>query len=125
MQFDLNYHDGIFEVTTSGDATLQGFADFAKAILEHEGWEPGGLILVNHTDLNAAPLTVSDIQSIAKLTESRMGQLGEAKFANLVGRDLEYGMTRMWQVFVEPTIWPASEKLFRDRNDAVTWLKKV
>ena len=34
MQFNLNYHDAIFEVTTSGDAILQGYYDFTKAVLE-------------------------------------------------------------------------------------------
>ena len=124
VQFNLNYHDAIFEVTTSGDAILQGYYDFTKAVLEHEEWKPGGLILLNHTELNTGPLTVNDVQAIAIISGQYSEQLGTAKVAIVVDRDLDYGMTRMWQVFVEShTNSYASAKIFRNRDEAVTWLK--
>ena len=124
MQFNLNYHDAIFEVTTSGDAILQGYYDFTKAVLEHEEWKPGGLILLNHTELNTGPLTIDDVQSIAIISGQYSEQLGTAKVAIVVDRDLDYGMTRMWQVFVEnQTISYASAKIFRNRDEAWAWLK--
>jgi hypothetical protein len=122
MQFSARYHDGIFEVTTSGDANLQGFSDFVKVIFEHEEWKPGGRILCDHTELNAGPLTVDDVQDIANISRKYKAQFGNAKVATLVSRDLEYGMARMWEVFVESEVWDASEELFRDRDNAVAWL---
>ena len=124
MQFNLNYHDAIFEVTTSGDAILQGYYDFTKAVLEHEEWKPGGLILLNHTELNTGPLTIDDVQAIAIISGQYSEQLGTARVAIVVARDLDYGMTRMWQVFVEnQTISYASAKIFRNRDEAWAWLK--
>ena len=125
MQFNLYYNDGLFEVTTVGDATLQGFNDFVKAIFEHEEWKPGGRILLDHTKLNTAPLTVEEVRAIANIATKYNEQFGKAKLALVVDRDLEYGMARMWQVFVETEVWYASEKLFRDRDEAVAWLKIV
>ena len=126
MQFNLNYHDGIFEVTTSGDAVAQVFNDFAKALFEHEEWKPGEVILLNHSELNAGTLTNDDIRAIASISGLYCEQFGEAKVACLVGRELEYGMARMWQTFVDiKVVWSASEKLFMDRDEAVTWLKSV
>ena len=124
MQFNLNYHDAVFEVTTSGDAILQGYYDFTKAVLEHDEWKPGGLILLDHTKLNTGPLTVDDVQAIAIISGQYSEQLGTAKVAIVVDRDLDYGMTRMWQVLVEnQTISYASAKIFRNRDEAWAWLK--
>ena len=124
MQFNLNYHDAIFEVTTSGDAILQGYYDFTEALLEHEEWKPGGLILLNHTELNTGPLTIDDVQAIAIISKQYSEQLGTAKVAILVDRDLDYGMTRMWQALVEShTTSYDSVEIFRNRNEAVAWLK--
>jgi len=124
VQFNLNYHDAIFEVTTSGDAILQGYYDFTEAVLEHEEWKPGGLILLNHTILNTGPLTIDDIQAIANIPGQYSVQLGTAKVAIVVDRDLDYGMTRMWQALVESYITlHDSVKIFRNRDEAVAWLK--
>ena len=124
MQFNLNYHDAVFEVTTSGDAILQGYYDFTKAVLEHDEWKPGGLILLDHTKLNTGPLTVDDVQAIAIISGQYSEQLGTARVAIVVARDLDYGMTRMWQVFVEnQTNSYASAKIFRNRDEAWAWLK--
>ena len=126
MQFILNYHDGIFEVTTSGDAILQGYYDYTEAVLEHEEWKPGGLILLNHTELNTGPLTIDDVQAIANIAGKYSEQLGTAKVAIVVDRDLDYGMTRMWQVLVERhTSSYDSAKIFRNRDEALAWLKSL
>ena len=124
MQFSLKYHDGIFEVTTSGDATVQGYKDFAKAVLEHEKWKPGGLALLNHTALNTGTLTINEVEEIVNISKQNSEHIGEAKLAILASRDLDYGMTRMWQILIEMRgTWHATEKLFRDRDEAFEWLK--
>ena len=124
MQFNLNYHNAIFEVTTSGDAILQGYYDFTKAIIEHKEWKPGGLILLNHTELNTGPLTIDNVQAISDISVKYSEQLGTAKVAIVVDRDLDYGMTRMWQGMVERhTTSFDSVKIFRNRDEALAWLK--
>ena len=124
VHFNLNYHDAIFEVTTSGDAILQGYYDFTTAVLEHEKWKPGGLMLLNHTELNTGPLTVDNVQAIADISKQYSEQLGKAKVALVVDRDLDYGMTRMWQVLVgSDTTSHDSVKIFRNRDEAAAWLK--
>jgi len=43
------------------------------------------------------------------------------KCAILVARDLEYGMVRMWGVFVEGK-WDVTVNLFKSRDEAIVWL---
>ena len=124
MEFTLKHLDGIFEVTTSGDANLQGYVDIVKAIAEHEEWKPGGLVLFNNTKLNTGPLTMDDVKAIAGVSRQYMEQTGTAKLAIVVGRPLDYGMTQMWEYLVKMNFdWEASEKSFWNRKDAIAWLK--
>jgi hypothetical protein len=125
MQFKEHYHDGIFEITTFGEATLQGLKDLVKAICEDEKWQPGGRILIDHTELNGEPLTVKDIYALAKMVGNYKEQFWMSKIAFLVGRDLEYNLLRMWQTFVATEDWYVSHELFRDRDEAIAWLKNA
>jgi hypothetical protein len=124
MQFSLQYHQdqGIFEVKTNGEAEVERFCDFMKAIVDHEKWKPGSPVLVDNTKLNAAPLTIDGVKTIANFCEQHRAQFGHAKCALLASRDLEFGLTRMWQVFVSVDVWDVSEKLFKSRDEALAWL---
>jgi Txe/YoeB family toxin of Txe-Axe toxin-antitoxin module len=76
MKYDVQYNDGIFEIKTSADANLEGFKCFWKKLVNHDKWKPSSRILADHTELNAAPLTVEDIKNIADeaLKGDRSGQ---------------------------------------------------
>jgi len=50
-------------------------------------------------------------------------QLGKTKLALLVARDLEFGLAKMWQVFVDEK-WDVISRVFRSRDEAITWLKR-
>ena len=124
MKFDLKDHGDILEVTTSGDATLQGYRDFTKALVDHEAWKPGGRLLLNHMKLNSAPLTMDDVEAIGRLSGKYKEQLGSAKVAVVTGQEVDSGLARAWQSMVEIyESWYASEQIFRSRQDAIAWLK--
>lgn len=61
MDYNVQYHHGLFEIKTSGDANLEGFKGFWGKLINHEKWTPGSRILADHTELNSAPLTVENI----------------------------------------------------------------
>ena len=122
MKSEVRYVDEFFELTTHGDADLGGQEELFDLLLGHEKWNLGAAYLVDHSELNAGPLTVAEVRGIAKMCEKRRAELGRARCAILVGRELEYGMTRMWEVFVDGK-WDVTEKLFRSRDEAISWLK--
>ena len=124
MKYEVHYHDGFFEIKDYGDAEAVRFRELVDLLLAHEKWKPGTAILVNHSELNAGPLTVSDIYYMAgSFVRSRV-QLGQARMAILVARELEYGMARMRMGFVEGK-WDVIENVFRSRDEAISWLKDV
>jgi hypothetical protein len=121
VEFNIQYHDGLFEVKTSGDAEFEKFRDILETLVTHEKWKPGTSFLINHTELNAATLTKDDMLNIARLNGQYSAKLGQAKCAHLLARDLEFGLARMWESFVENE-WDVTEKLFKSRDEAIIWL---
>ncbi len=122
MKSEVHYNDEFFEVTTHGDAAPVGFEEYLDVMLGHEKWKPGAAFLEDSSDLKADRLTVADVRKIADIFVKRRAQLGRARMPILVFRELEYGMVRMWEVFVEGE-WDVTEKLFRSRDEALSWLK--
>ncbi len=123
MKYEMLFFDDFLEVRTSGDAELQCFKDFIHDFLKHNHWHPGGAILINHSELNAATLTNDELQEMANFTKPLQSQIGQAKIALLVARDLEYGIGRMWQAFASEGRESVS-KIFRSRDEAISWLKE-
>ena len=121
MKYEINEHDDFVEVITSGDADLATFRDFLSDVLSLEAWVPGTPLLTNHTELNSGPLTVDDINRIASLAGNARVALGPLRLASLVSRDLEFGLARMWEVYVEEK-WDGATAVFRSRDDAISWL---
>ena len=124
MRYEILCFDDFIEVRTSGEAELKVFKDMTLAILAHEHWHIGGAILINHSELNTAPLTADELREIASFNKQFNSQIGLAKIAILVARDLEFGIGRMWQVFASEGRASTTE-LFRSRDEAIAWLKEA
>ena len=123
MEYKILQHDGFVEVLTVGDAEPSVFQEFVQEVLRLDKWNPGTPILTNHTELNAGPLTISEVHELANIAATFRAELGRCRMASLVGRDLEFGLARMWEVFVEDR-WDGETHVFRERADAVDWLLK-
>ena len=123
IEYELHYRDGFFEIETHGGAEAWKFGEFLARMLADERWKPGTPFLTNHTDLDAGSLTVNEVRQIAAYCIDSRANFGHARCAVVVGRDLEFGLSRMWGVFVEGE-WDVAAGVFRSRDEAVAWLKE-
>jgi hypothetical protein len=123
MEHAITWRGGYVEAKTRGDATFDGLAAMIAGILSHEEWQPGGAILVDHSELNSGPLTLAQIRSLAAMAAQGREKVGQARIAHAVSRDLEFGLVRMWESFVSNQ-WDARVMCFRSRDEAVAWLKQ-
>ena len=121
MEFSIEYRDSHMVVKTSGDGDVESFKKMHSAVLDNDNWVPGTPVLIDHTAFNVGPLTVDNIRAIAMDVVMRAEQLGQARCAFLVSRDLEYGMVRMWMAFVEYKLLATAE-VFRSKDEAIAWL---
>lgn len=121
MDYRIELGDGFLVCTTSGTAAVVDFRRMLDELLAHPEWTPGTSMLHDHSVLDAGPLTVSEIKRIAELCAERSDKIGSGKCAIVVGRDLEFGLARMWAVYVEGR-WDAEASVFRSKDEAQDWL---
>ena len=121
MDFTLRYSGGLIEIKISGAANPMMYSDALDALFIQDKWKPGTPILLDETEMDASLLTVNDVRTIAEICIRRSTEFGPARCAIFVSRDLEYGMNRMWMVFVEGK-WEVVVDLFRSRDEAIAWL---
>ena len=121
MEYEIHQRSGFVEVVTHGDGDVEVFQELLNEALRHPDWKPGTPILIDHSDLNAGPLTIDGMKRLADMIHAARGELGSSCMAILVPEDLEYGLGRMWQVYVEDK-WNGTCEIFRSREDAVGWL---
>jgi hypothetical protein len=124
MKYALTVHGHLFEVVTSGNAEAATFRTCLEEVFRHERWRRGMPYLFDHSDLDSGPLTVNDVRGIADACLDFREEFGSSRLALLLRRDLEFGLARMWGVFMEGR-WDATVGIFRSRDDAVKWLRET
>ena len=123
MGLDYRIEDcgGYFLGTTSGDIEVERFSDLLDAIFKHENWGSGTPYIIDHSDLNAGLVTADGVRRIAQMARDRRSKYGVTKSAIVAPRDLEYGLSRMWLVFVNDEE-DVSTRIFRAREEAIAWV---
>lgn len=121
MEFSISFSNGIFELETSGEATLLGYVELFDTLLAHEHWQPGSLVLSEELGLDTTAVETKDIVAIANACGAKRKEIGAAKFAILVPPGLVYGINRMWEAYVEDR-WDAETHVFSNRDEAMAWL---
>jgi len=121
MDFKITRQSGFFEMRLAGDIDPDKYPEVFETLFAHEEWQPGGLLLVDESDLRADELTIAGLQTIAMICTSRRSEFGTAKLSMYVSRDLEFGLNRMWHVFIDGG-WDVEGNVFRTRDEALAWL---
>jgi hypothetical protein len=121
MEYEIHQTSKFVEVVTHGDGEATVFQELLSEVFALKDWKPGTPILIDHSDFNAGPLTVGEMSALADMIDSVRVELGSLRMAILVAGDLEFGLGRMWEVFVEDK-WDGASEVFRSREDAMRWL---
>ena len=121
MDYRIEDCGGYFLGTTSGDIEVERFSDVLDAIFTHDNWESGTPYIIDHSDLDAGLVTVEGVRRIALMARDRRSKYGVTKSAIVAPRDLEYGLSRMWLVFVGDEE-DVNTRIFRNREEAITWV---
>jgi hypothetical protein len=108
-------------VSRVSEGRKRGIKEFLGPMLAHEKWKTGTSFLVDHSELNLGHLTVAEVRDIADVSVRPRAELGRARCATVAPRNVQYGLVRMWEVFVEGR-WDVIHQAFRSRDEAVSWL---
>ena len=121
MEYEIHQRKGFVEVVTHGDGDVEVFQRIMNEAFSHPDWKPGVSILIDHSNFNAEPLTVDGMKTLAGMVSAARVELASSRMAIVVPGDLQYGLGRMWQVYIEDK-WDGASEVFRSREDALGWL---
>ncbi|MCP4162902.1 MAG: hypothetical protein GY760_22810 [Deltaproteobacteria bacterium] len=117
----MKFNKWFFDVVISGDFIPNEYEGFFFNMLNDKNWKPGTPVLIDETNFLSKKLSIEEIKEIANQCVRLRHKFGPAKCAIFVSRDLEFGVNRMGEVFVENE-WDVVLEFFRSREDAIEWL---
>ena len=107
-------------VTTSGDATVSGWARLHDG-LRADPRVQGLPLLIDYTALDATFLTTGDVRLIGESVAALDKDLHPPRRAVVVAGGFEFGLTRMCHQQLDADL-EARIRVFRSREDALAWL---
>ncbi|MBT3192785.1 MAG: hypothetical protein HN341_09550 [Verrucomicrobia bacterium] len=121
MDSKVEFLNGVFICTSSGEADAPAVADVIDEMLSHPEWKPGMPRCYDISDLDAGSLTVNDIRLISGFAAKYRQQTGAGRIAIVAGGDLVYGLSRMLSIHISELVGGEPE-VFRSRDEALVWL---
>jgi len=118
LEYGITSKQGFFELRIAGDIDPGTYPEMFSALFGHVDWKPGTPLLVDESDLRANDLTIEGLRDIAMICTSRAADFGATRMSMYVSRNLEYGLNRMWHVFIEDN-WEVEGNVFMSREEAV------
>lgn len=102
-----------------GEMTFSEVSEQTRIFFENK---PSKLALWDFTLGTVAHLSSQEMREIAKQGAAFSTRIEGARGAILAPKDIDYGMSRVFQVFSEQEIFPLEVKIFRDIDAARKWL---
>ena len=94
----------------------------ATDLYRHPQWSPGTSILFDHRNLDTAGLIADDIHAISDIVKNAADQLGNGRCAVVVGRTVDYGLARMWEIMTQNGV-SLKIGIFYSMDEARQWIQ--
>ena len=123
MTIQVNYlENGIgIEIIASGIVTGEEVIEAHKEIYNEENLKKQKYKIVDRTDCTKYQVYPEDIEEIAEMDDEASRINPNLIIAVISTTSLQYGMTRMWQAYLNNNLFIT--KNFPDRISADTWIK--
>lgn len=106
--------------TVAGEITFNKIKSSYETILTHPDFQEDMYAIWDIRDADASKLESQDVIRLARYFETQLKNRAEFRVAIIVSRDLEYGLTRMYQVAAADL--PAKIGIFINFEDAKAWV---
>ena len=107
--------------TIVGQFTIDELTEALKEVYKNPQYDSEMNVLWDIRDADASSFTMQDITKLSNIVSRQWGTKGESRAAIVVSRDLEYGLSRMYDMLSANQI-KSQIKAFRDINEAFEWL---
>ena len=126
MQYECSYNADLntIETVTHGLASLTGLIDMLHCILDLCSQNGTADIIVDHSNLDARPLTLKDLSEIVGHVANANDILKKRKCAHIVAKNIQFGLVRAWEIMIElEGVTDFRTMVFRNKADAIEWIK--
>ena len=106
--------------TVTGEITFENIKSSYEAILSHPNFQEDMSVIWDIRDADASKFNSQDVIRLARYFETQLKSRAKFKVAVIVSRDLEYGLSRMYQVAAADL--PAKIGIFINLEDAKKWI---
>ena len=106
--------------TVSGEMTFEEIKSSYEAILSHPDFQDDMNSIWNIRDADASKFDSQDVIKIARYFETQTKNRAKYKVAVIVSRDLEYGLSKTYQVAAADL--PAKIGIFNNLEEAKKWV---
>ncbi len=124
MAIQINYIDngaGI-EIVASGIVTGEDIIEAHKEIYNEENLKNQKYQIIDRTKCEEYNVSSGEVQQIANIDKAASKSNPNIIIAIISQTDLQFGMSRMWQTYVEESRFLT--QIFRDRNSADKWIEE-
>jgi hypothetical protein len=111
----------LFVVTTEGEGSEKGVIAFLKDIIAHPEWRPGLNILLDHRRLTIDKIKEPGVKAVSMFFISISKQLGWGKLALVMNRDVDFGITRAWEIITADSV-DMRIRVFRSYEEGRNWV---
>ena len=113
--------DGIgIELLFTGKVTLTDFLEAYRELYGEHNLYRQKYQIGEFTDVDSIELSSEDIRIIAQLEIDASKRNPNIFIANVAGTELEFGLSRMWQILADECAFEI--EIFRKREDAMQWI---
>ena len=120
---EINKEKNIRYHIVSGAIDVNELIKYLKGIYDASDFNSEMSVFWNLQKADSSAVSSKDVDILSEYVGRQWGKGGKSKAALVVSNDLDYGMSRMYQIMMEgPT--HSKIQVFRDINEAEEWLKE-
>ena len=110
----------VVAITSSGRAHVADFLG-VEEFLSDSRFQPGMLVLADHSALDLTELSSADVQTIGRAYRDFLDRVGQSRIAIVVSQPFAFGLARMAEAYAGQ---PApNQRIFYSRDEAISWLR--
>lgn len=113
---------GVVTITLQGELAWHDLAAAFDQVLDHADFAPGMNTLWDLRSARMHALSAADVRRIVAHAGRRRERRGRGRVAIVAERDIDYGMSRMFELFAAEQL-PTPVMVFRDVEDAKRWFE--
>ena len=123
MKFDVQWIEGkgYYYVQMEGDFDLTAYEKAYRRLIESGDFPPGASILWDARGCSLGNLNARTMSKLVDLFRSQSEKRGKGKAAVVVGKELDFGLTRMFEMAYQDKI-SFQIRIFRSVEEADQWL---